>query len=288
VKLIDIAEHHGKISALNVALGRIDGDIVVFSDANSRIREEALARMLRHFGDPEVGGVCGRPAVVQRRMGALGRAEDLYWRYDSALKEAESRLGGATSAQGTLYGVRRTLVTRLPDAVADDLVMSLRVVAQGFRLVFEPEAVAEESVTDKVAKEFNRRVRSTERGWRGLMMMRQLLNPARYGIYALQLFSHKVLRRLTPFLLALFCAVTMLLLNAGWAFLVIGLVEILLILWLALALALPGRARLVPGSSMILFLAMSHAAMALGVCRYYLGHRSDRWTPVREDAPSSS
>lgn len=282
VRLIEIAEHHGKIAALNVALSQIHGDVVVFSDANSRIRDDALLQMLRHFGDPEVGGVCGRPAVVQSRMGLLGRAEDLYWRYDSALKEAESRVGGATSAQGTLYAIRRALVTPVPDAVADDLVISLRVVAQGRRLVFEPAAVAEEEVTDKVAKEFNRRVRSTERGWRGLMVMRQLLNPARFGIYALQLFSHKMLRRLTPFLLALFFVSSMLMLDAGPLYLLIGLGQILVVLWVALVLAVPALGQVVPGSSMILFLAISHVAMALGVCRYFRGHRSDRWTPVRE------
>lgn len=286
VKLIDITEHHGKISALNAALRRIDGDVVVFSDANSKIGDDALLRMLRHLGAPEVGGVCGRPAVTRARMGLLARAEDFYWRYDSALKEAESRLGGATSAQGTLYCVRRALVEPLPDGVADDLVMSLRVVARGFRLVFEPDAIAEEPVTEKVTKEFNRRVRSTERGWRGLMIMRQLLNPARFGLYALQLFSHKVLRRLTPFLLVAFFAVTMLLMDGGWLYLVVGLGQILLLIWLALVLAVPTLGRLVPGSSMVLFLAMTHLAMALGVCRYYMGHRSDRWTPVREDASS--
>jgi cellulose synthase/poly-beta-1,6-N-acetylglucosamine synthase-like glycosyltransferase len=215
-------------------------------------------------------------------MGLLGRAEDCYWRYDSALKEAESRVGGATSAQGTLYAVRRALITRLPHAVADDLVISLRVVAQGHRLVFEPAAVAEEAVTDKVAQEFNRRVRSTERGWRGLMIMRRLLNPARFGIYSLQLFSHKVLRRLTPFLLVAFFVCSMLVLDAGLPYLLIGLGQVLLVLWVALVLALPALGRAVPGSSMIVFLAISHLAMALGVCRYYLGHRSDRWTPVRE------
>lgn len=282
VRLIEIADHHGKIAALNRALGEVGGDVVVFSDANSRIRKDAILQMLSHFGDAEVGGVCGRPAVVQSRMGLLGRAEDCYWRYDSALKEAESRVGGATSAQGTLYAVRRGLISSLPDAVADDLVMSLRVVAQGHRLVFEPAAVAEEAVTDKVAQEFNRRVRSTERGWRGLMIMRRLLNPARFGIYALQLFSHKLLRRLTPFLLLAFFACNMLLAGSGPLYLLIGLAQIVLVLWIALVLVVPALGRAVPGSSLIVFLAISHLAMAAGVCRYYLGHRSDRWTPVRE------
>jgi hypothetical protein len=114
------------------------------------------------------------------------------------------------------------------------------------------------------------------------MIMRRLLNPTRFGLYALQLLSHKVLRRLTPFLLVAFFICSMLMLDAGPLYLLIGLGQIALILWSAMVLAVPALGRAVPGSSMILFLAISHVAMALGVCRYFRGHRSDRWTPVRE------
>ena len=115
------------------------------------------------------------------------------------------------SAQGSLYAVRTELLSPLPAAVADDLLTSLRVVAQGKRLVFEPAAVTEEGVSGQAGGELRRRIRSTERGWRGLMTMAPLLNPLRYGFYSLQLFSHKLLRWLAPLpLLALFASALLL------------------------------------------------------------------------------
>src|SRR5690606_8801832 len=120
------------------------------------------------------------------------------------LKAAESALGGAVSAQGTLYAMRRALVPAvIPDAMADDFYISVQAPAAGRRLVLAPQAVAIEAVTARHGDEFMRRVRSTERGWRALWAMRRLMNPFRHGFYALQLICHKLLRRLVAFLLPL-------------------------------------------------------------------------------------
>jgi cellulose synthase/poly-beta-1,6-N-acetylglucosamine synthase-like glycosyltransferase len=285
VRLIDIPENKGKVSALNAALTEIGGDIVVFSDANSTVHPEALLRLLDHFGDPAVGGVCGRLAVPIRRQGWLAKAERIYWRYDNAIKEAESRLSSTVSAQGSLYAVRRDLINPLPLAMADDLMTSLRVVASGRRLVFEPRAITEETVSDHMSGEFRRRVRSTERGWRGLMTMRQLLNPMQYGIYALQLFSHKVLRRLNAYLVPLLFPINFLIAGQGQLYAIMALAQAAFYASAAAAYFWPA-ARRVPGTSLALFFVITHLAMAVGIWRVAIGRRSDRWIPVRESGVS--
>ena len=281
VRLIEIKEHKGKIFALNKAISAISSDISVFSDANSAFRHDALTQLLRHFGNPEIGGVCGRIVVPRRNRNWLGRGESIYWKYDHALKVAESRIAGAVSAQGSLYAVRTELLSPLPSAVADDLLTSLRVVAQGKRLIFEPAAVTEEGVSDQAGGELQRRIRSTERGWRGLMTMTQLLNPLRYGFYSLQLFSHKVLRRLTPFLLLLLAAVTLALAPRHDFFAVFAALQAGFYGIAALTWAVPALRR-VPGFSLALFFVMGHVAMGLGVANVVRGQRTDRWSPVRE------
>lgn len=281
VRLVEIKEHHGKIAAMNQALAELGGDVVVFSDANSMFRRDALVHLLKHFADPEVGGVCGKIGVPQDKRSWLGRGEALYWAYDHALKEAESRLGGAISAQGSLYAIRRQLLSPLPPAVADDLVHSLRVVTQGKRLVFEPQAITEELVSEDTARELDRRVRSTEQGWRGLMLMSGLLNPFRYGFYALQLFSHKVLRRLTPFLLVVFAAVNLGLVTEHPFYAVLAALQGGVYGLAALAWAVPALRR-VPGISLPLFFVVGHTAMGLGLVAVLRGRRTERWRPMRE------
>jgi cellulose synthase/poly-beta-1,6-N-acetylglucosamine synthase-like glycosyltransferase len=89
--------------------------------------------------------------------------------------------------------------------VTDDFVISTSVIAQGYRLVFVPDAIAYEPVAESSQLEFGRKVRVITQGLRGVLVMRELLNPFRHGFYAIQLFSHKVLRRLmfAPFLVML-------------------------------------------------------------------------------------
>lgn len=109
-------------------LATIRDDVVIFSDANSLLVPGAIQALLAHFSDPEVGGVCGQPMPMKtRRSGWLARAEQVFWTYDSALKRAENRLGGAASAQGTLYAMRRDVLPQsVPAAMADDFYISVQ------------------------------------------------------------------------------------------------------------------------------------------------------------------
>ena len=283
LRLIEITEHIGKIPALNLALATIGSEVVVFSDANSLLVPNALRALLRPFADPRIGGVCGAPAVVLR-SGWLARAEHLYWCYDNALKQAESRLGGAVSATGSLYAVRRRVLTApIPPSVADDFHISTQVVAAGLRLDFAAMAQSLEEVSGQTGREFGRRVRSTERGWRGLLAMRRLLNPARTGLYAMQLLFHKVLRRMVPLLLAALLLVSALLAPQHGLY-AAALFAQLAVYGLALATVLVPPVRRLPGASLAFFFTETQLAMALGLVRVALGLHSSRWTPVRDVA----
>lgn len=280
VQTVEIAEHVGKIAALNRSLAQVTSDIVIFSDANSLIAKEAVAKILGNFSDPEVGGVCGCIGVPRQKRGWLGQGEALYWRYDHAMKTSESALGGAVSAQGSLYAIRRELLSPIPAAVADDLVNSLRVVVQGKRLVFEPQATVMETVSESAKAEIGRRVRSTERGWRGLMLYSTLLNPFKFGFYSVQLFSHKVLRRINPFLLILLAAVNALVVNEGMVYAACAVLQLAfyglaLVGWLT-----GGRPRIL--TAIPCFFVLGHAAMALGLINVARGKKSDRWSPARD------
>ena len=280
VIVLDSKEHLGKTHVMTQALEAITSDVVVFSDANTAIQPDALQKMCRHFNDEQVGGVCGAVAVNKTGGGWLGLAESLYWQYDHGLKHSESLIAGAVSAQGSLYAVRRELIGIIPEAMADDLVISLGVVAAGYRLVFDPTALTIESVSSSDTKEFGRRTRSTERGWRGLMYYSTLLNPFKYGLYSLQLISHKVLRRLVPFLFCIGWLASLFLANTGevywWSawvfsgFVGMGLFGLAAQKYLPKVLLLPT------------FMMMSNIAMMRGVMNAMTGKRTVVWVPTRD------
>jgi cellulose synthase/poly-beta-1,6-N-acetylglucosamine synthase-like glycosyltransferase len=182
----------GKIPALNTAVRAAGGEILVFSDANSLYAPDAIRALLRPFADPRV-----------------------YWDFDRKLKEWQSRAGSVTSATGAIYAIRRALFSPVPSSVTDDFWVSTGVIDRGYRLVFAPNAIAYERPAASSGVEFQRKVRVITRGLRGVLLRRRLLNPFRHGFYALQLFSHKVLRRLVVLPLLVLLATTPWLWQAG-------------------------------------------------------------------------
>lgn len=280
VRVIETVGHNGKSAALNEVMPSIEGDLVVFSDANTIYRVDTIAKMLRHFEDAEIGGVCGKLQVPGKKTGWLSLAEDLYWNYDNRIKLAETRLGNTVSAQGSVYAIRRELFRPIPPGVADDFFQSAQIITQGKRLVFDAEAISEEYVTDNIGNEFNRRVRSTQQGWRGIMVLSELLDPFKYGVYSLQLFSHKVLRRLTPFLLLIFFVVNGLICDTGTWYLFTWWAQIVLYGLAVVAWRTPTMRR-VPGIGIPLFFVSGHLAMGMGVIKAMRGGISNKWTPVR-------
>ncbi len=196
----------GKNAALDAGAARARAEILVLSDADTLLEPAALRRLVEPFCDPSVGCVAGdfRYCAEPGR----GPGERSYWSLDRLWKRLESRAGSATSATGQLYAIRRALVTPVPPGVTDDFYVSTGAIAAGLRLWFEPRARAHGRVAEAGGAELRRKLRMMGRGFASVWARRGLLNPARTGFYALQLFSHKLLRRLLglPLLVTLLVA----------------------------------------------------------------------------------
>lgn len=270
----------GKIPTLNDAVAEATGEILVFSDANSMYGRDALRVLVRPFADPRVGGVAGD----QRYLGKRGRegsdGERAYWDLDRQLKRWESVAGSVTSATGAIYAIRRTLFRPVVPGVTDDFFVSTNVVGAGWRLVFAPEAVAFEPVAASSGAEFQRKVRVATRGLRGVWVMRELLNPFRHGFYALQLFSHKVLRRLVAIPLLAILLVTPLLWNAGPVYRAALLGQLVLYGAAALGRLAPRLGRAKPFAIPLYFCLVNLAALR-GAWNVLAGTRIDVWEPQR-------
>ena len=274
----------GKIPALDEAVRRATGDVLVFSDANTVVEPGALRALASNFADPEVGGVAGHTGYrLQRGTESSGRGESLYWRYDTWLKEMESRTGSVISAHGGLYVIRRQLYRSPPEAsVTDDFIISTAVVEQGKRLVFEPGARAWEVAVPATDREFGRRVRLMTRGWRAVAQRRRLLNPLHYGFYSVVLFSHKVLRRLTPVVLLVLLATSAVLSSGGFVYVAAAGGQLLFYLLAAVGYL----ARRTPaGRSKALYIpffyCMANLAALVALFKFARGEQISLWQPQR-------
>lgn len=289
VRLLSLPRQ-GKAAALNAAVAASRGEILVFSDANSMYAPDALQALVRPFADPEVGGVAGNQRYLDPREDDDSAAgERAYWNFDRQLKRSQSQAGNAISATGAIYAIRRSLFRTVPPGVTDDFYTSTGVIAQGYRLVFAPDAVAYEPAATSNEVEFGRKVRVITRGLRAVWVMRELLNPFRYGFYAIQLFSHKVLRRLVVFPLLVVLLTSLPLWGRGVVYRAAAVAQALLYSCALLGFALRGT-RL--GRRKILalpfyFCTVNTAAFmaALNLAR---GRQIDRWDPQRPGSPTAA
>jgi cellulose synthase/poly-beta-1,6-N-acetylglucosamine synthase-like glycosyltransferase len=193
VRLLLRPRRAGKVNALNAAVAVAHGEIVVGSDANCFFRSDALHRLVRHFGDPRVAMVAGEKRI-QAGPGVASLGEGLYWRYESWLKRLDSRVSSVLGATGEIFAVRRSRYFPLPeDSIIEDFVLSMGLVMQGFRVVYEPEAIATETASASMADEFKRKVRIVAGGWQSVVRLWPLLLPTR-GVLTFQYLSHRVLR----------------------------------------------------------------------------------------------
>jgi len=191
----------GKTETQNQTVKIAKGDIIIFSDATTKYKKDAIRKIVRNYNDPSIGAVSGRYEYVNPTEAPVGLGTILFWKYENSVKSRQTQIKTVTGCCGCIYSVRRSLYEPLRRDIISDLVEPLKILEKGYRIAFEPEAIAYEETTETSGEEFGMRVRVISRGMYGLWHMRTLFNPFKYGFVMFQLFSHKVLRWMIPFLL---------------------------------------------------------------------------------------
>lgn len=190
----------GKMAAINRAIPRVRHELLVFSDANNFYDASTLRELVRPFSDPEVGAVAGSKNVV-KEDNAFGAADSLYWRYESYIKQQETRLGSCTGVSGEVFAIRRDLFESPPDSVInDDFFLALSIIQKGYRMVYAPEARSREYVSSHERDEIVRRARIIAGRYQAMVMSFRRL-PYRRPLIVWQVVSHKYLRPLVPFMM---------------------------------------------------------------------------------------
>jgi cellulose synthase/poly-beta-1,6-N-acetylglucosamine synthase-like glycosyltransferase len=206
VMLLHEIHRGGKAAAENRVMGFVKEPIVVFSDANTSLPEDALVHLVKHYEDPQVGAVSGEKRILKKtKDNAAGAGEGIYWKYESFLKKMDSEFLTIVGAAGELFSFRKDLFEELEkDSILDDFMLSMRIAAKGYRVIYEPSAYAMETSSVSVKEELKRKIRICAGGWQSIIRLRHLLNPFSHFTLTFQYISHRVLRwTLTPLMLLL-------------------------------------------------------------------------------------
>jgi len=280
VQLLRVEGRVGKTACQNAAVAMAFGDILLFTDATTMIEPGALAAILDNFHDPSVGCVAGRLRYVAQGRDATGQGGTSYWGYEVMLRMAESTLGSLVGVSGCLYAVRRSAYRPIPPELISDFVIAMVMCGQGLRTVLEPAAICFEHTLAHPDRELSMRIRVGMRSLVALATQRRFLDPFRHGTFAWQLWSHKLLRYLSPvfWMLALLSnAVLAALGDYAW----------LLAMQLAVLVAgLLGFTRLNSAMRSRLlaqpyYFVLTNVASAVSLFRFMRGERIVTWTPLR-------
>lgn len=290
VELLTLPSRGGKTAAENAAFTRLGGEIIVNTDATIRILPGSLKPLIRVFQDPGIGAASGRDVSVGDVRAEVNQGESGYVGYEMWVRSLETRVGSIVGASGCFYAIRRTIVNpAFPEALSRDFASPLRARLLGFRTVSVDDAVCLVPRTTSLRSEYRRKIRTMARGLETLWYKRALLNPVRYGSFALMLFSHKLCRWLVHLTLpGLLVGLSLLSPHS--------LVAALLVLTIALVMGLgvvgmrwpDGRKAPAPIAVSGFILAVNAAALrAWG--KALRGERNPIWEPTRRpEAPADA
>ncbi len=196
IKLLHADGRKGKVAAMHRAMTQVKTPIVVFCDANTLLNKESIKNIVRHYQNPQVGGVAGEKKVMASKGDSIaGAGEGLYWKYESFLKKLDWEYYTVVGAAGELFSVRTELYEHPGDAILlDDFVISLRVCQKGYRIAYEPQAYAIETGSVSIKEEQKRKVRISAGGFQSMYLLSDLLNIFKYPKLSFQYISHRVLR----------------------------------------------------------------------------------------------
>ena len=271
----------GKTAAQNAAVEKARGDIVVFSDATSLYEPDALLKIVRNFADETVGCVGGRLIYVDPGDTGIGKGARQYWGYETFLKKHESRAGSLIGVSGCLYAVRRSAYVPLDHEACSDFIIATKMVEQGLRTAYEPEAVCREETNQRHDNELRMRVRIIAQTFTDLWRHRAMLNPLRSGFYGVQLLSHKVMRYFVPFYLIAMLAASSVLALDSFGYRIILFAQALGYLcgalsWLLENAGLRSRALALPH-----YFVLANVASLIAMFQFLRGERYARWEPIR-------
>ena len=196
ISLIRQSPRQGKTSGLNLAMPHATGDIVVFSDANSHYHADAIRNLVQCFTDPNVGYATGKMVYVNSEGSIVGDGCSAYMKYENHMRALETQISSVVGVDGGIDAIRKELYQPMNADQLPDFVLPLKVVTQGKRVVYCETALLNEESLSSSQTEFRMRVRVSLRAYWAMLDMKHLFNPFTYGIFSLQLTSHKLLRYL--------------------------------------------------------------------------------------------
>lgn len=271
--------NQGKAAALNFGIKEAVGDIIVFSDANSLFREDMIDQIVRNFAEPTVGYVTGKLGFIQEDRTVVGDGCSAYMRYENQIRKLETSFCSVIGVNGGVDAIRKSLYVEIPPKLITDFILPLKVIEQGYRVVYDENVRSFEIPNNDIGSEYKMRVRVATRGLQGLKYMKNLLNFAKYPRPAFSLISHKLIRYCSPLFLVGILLLNILLYNDSFFYAILLWCQVI-----GYGIGILGNfnPKLASNNSwvgLLSYFCMTNVAFLGALYRYLKGEHISTWKP---------
>lgn len=282
IRLLHDNARRGKISAVHRAIEQVETELLVFTDANTFLNPDAMLLLCRHYKDSKIGAVAGEKRVMIEEHADATAGEGIYWKYESKLKSWDSELYSVVGAAGELFSIRRSLYEPVPsNSVLDDFMISMRIAEKGYKIVYEPDAYAQERSSANISEELKRKVRIAAGGIQSVIWLKRILNPFLYPVLTFQYISHRVLRwTITPFLMILAFVLNWCIIFSGEGnnvYVVLVICQVIFYLAAYAGKIMEDRSLKVKALFIPYYFCMMNYAVIAGIIRYFFSEQSVVW-----------
>jgi cellulose synthase/poly-beta-1,6-N-acetylglucosamine synthase-like glycosyltransferase/spore germination protein YaaH/peptidoglycan/xylan/chitin deacetylase (PgdA/CDA1 family) len=180
-----LQSNSGKPSALNHALSEATGEIAVSIDADTIVDPEAIPRLVRHFADPRVGAVAGNVKVMNRNRW-ITRWQALEYITSQNLEKRAFDLLNCIPVVPGAAGAWRTDLLRSSggfsgETVAEDTDLTLTIRRNGWKILYDEDAIGRTEVPETVEALIRQRFRWTFGTLQAVWKHRDTVGKPRYG-----------------------------------------------------------------------------------------------------------
>lgn len=270
----------GKIAAINRIMPQIQSHITIFSDANVMINREGIKQLISHFQNNRIAVVSGEKTIVKKDFdNASGSGEGFYWKYESYLKKKDAEWNTLVGSAGELFAMRTHLFTPVEQGtLIEDFVMTMRIAADGYKVAYEPKAMALETASESVSEEKKRKIRISAGGIQAVIKLLPLLNFFKYGKLSFQYISHRALRwTLIPIALLSMLVLSTLLAETHWIYELAFRGQTIFYLLAFAGYALREAKTSTKFIHVPYYFVFMHLCVVLGWIKYFRGKQSVTW-----------
>ncbi len=278
IRLVRTDARKGKEYAQLCAIRESSGAILVFSDVATCIPVDALRLLARHFADEQVGALSSEDRFISKAGRVVG--EGAYVKYEMWLRQLESARAGLVGLSGSFFAVRREVCEEWDIYSPSDFNTGLNCAKLGLVAITSSDVVGIYQDVQDPGLEFRRKVRTVIRGVTAIVRHPEVLNPVRLGLFAFQVWSHKIMRWGVPWFMLMFAVSTLLLQGQGNIYR-LALIAQLIFYAIALLGWISAKSRENAIVRLVFFFVQTNLALAQAVMSFILGKRMTVWTPSR-------